>query len=172
MKHSLLAFSLLALSSVAFADLGEMHAQNCETPAVKSMIGSTGSCRVVIAPKKIEKQGVCTGVFGNSLPCTVTFISNSSVSGLNLTCGNDPKTPVINQDMEAEATGYSVATLIRKADGQDVVVNDENEYSFFTNRMIDVYVVESESNGVATTSGNIVLSLQSGAVSLSNVTCR
>lgn len=172
MKQSLLALTLILASSVAFADVAEKHQKNCESVEAKSLMGATGSCRVIIAPKKIEKQGVCIGTFMGSLPCVVTFIAVTEGSAMNLTCGADPKAPVINQDMEAEAAGYNVATLIRKADGQDVVLNDKSEYSMFSNRMVDVSIVDSVANGIAVSTGSVLLSLQSGQVALSNVTCK
>lgn len=172
MKQSLLALSLILVSSVSFADIAENHQKNCETPEAKKLMGTTGSCRIVIAPKKIEKQGLCTGTFMGSLPCAVTFIAVKEGAAMNLTCGTDANAPVINQDMEAEASGYNVATLIRKADGQDVVQTDKNAYTMFTNRMVDVSIVDSVVNGVAVSTGSVSLSLQSGQVPLTNVVCK
>ncbi len=172
MKQSLIALALVLVSSVSLADVAEIHQKNCETPEAKKLMGATGSCRIVLAPKKIEKQGMCTGTFMGSLPCAVTFVAVPEGAAMNLTCGTDANAPVINQDMEAEASGYNVATLIRKADGQDVVQNDKNEYSMFSNRMVDVSIVDSMVNGVAVSTGTVLLSLQSGQVPLSNVVCK
>lgn len=172
MKHSLLALTLALVSSVSLADPVLKHQKNCETPEVKAMMGTTGSCRIVLATKKIEKQGACVGTFMGSLPCIVTFIAVKQGAALNLTCGTDMNAPVINQDMEAEASGYNVATLIRQADGQDVVQNDKNDYSMFSNRMMDVTIMDTILGGVPLSTGTVVLSLQSGQVPLTNVTCR
>lgn len=172
MKQSLLVLTLVLASSVAFADPSEKHQKNCETPEAKSLMGATGSCRIVVAAKKIEKQGVCVGTFMGSLPCVVSFIAVPEGAAMNLTCGTDMNAPVINQDMQAEAAGYNVATLIRKADGQDVVQNDKNDYSLFTNRMVDVSITDTVIAGVKVSTGTILLSLQSGQVPLSNVTCK
>jgi hypothetical protein len=172
LKQSLLALSLVLVSSVAFADPSEKHQKNCETPEAKSLMGTTGSCRIILAAKKIEKQGVCIGTFMGSLPCAVSYVAVPEGAAMNLTCGTDANAPVINQDMEAESAGYNVATLIRKADGQDVVVNDKNEYSLFTNRMLDVSIMDTTVAGVKVSTATILLSLQSGQVALSNVTCK
>lgn len=172
MKQSLLFLALALASSVAFADPAEKLQKNCETPEVKSLMGATGSCRVIVAVKKVKKEGVCAGTLMGSLPCVVTYFSVSAGAAMNITCGPDATFPVINQDMEAEAAGYNVAILIKKADGQDVVLNDKNEYSMITNRMVDVSIVDTVVAGVQVSRGLILLSLESGQVALTNVTCK
>jgi len=168
LKHTLLALSLVLASTLAHADLSEKFQANCSTPENLKLIGATGSCRIVVAPKKIEKQGVCVGTFMGSLPCVVSYISVKEGAAMNLTCGTDPKAPVIDQDMGAEAVGYNVATLIKKADGQDVVQNDKTEYSEISSNMVSVSLSES----VLGVSGAVVIQLQMGAVALTNVTCK
>lgn len=164
MRRLILALVVALTSSLAFADLAtELQKKNCSN--------ETGSCRVIVAPKKIEKQGYCIGMFMDKLPCIVSYISVKEGAAMNLTCGTDPKKPVLNQDMPAEALGYNVATLITISDGQDIVKNDPNEYLMISNRMVDVSIVSSDDNGVVTTTGKVVLSLQGGLVALTNVSC-
>lgn len=172
MKHSLLALSLVFASTLAHADLAEKFQENCNTAEVKALTGATGSCRIIVAPKKIERQGYCLGTFMGSLPCVVSYIAVAEGAAMNLTCGTDPNAPVINQDMEAEAIGYNVATLIKKVDGQDVVQNDKNDYKQISNRMVAISMVDSVDNGVNTTTGSVLLTLQMGQVPLTNVTCK
>ncbi len=169
MKSTLLALSIALVSTIAHADLAEKFQVNCSTPEVLKMTGATGSCRIVIAPKKIEKQGQCVGMFMGSLPCVVSYISVKEGSAMNLTCGTDPKAPVIDQDMAAEAIGYDVATLIKKADGQDVVQNDKNKYAQVSNNMVEVNLTETAA-GLSTAS--VLITLQMGQVALTNVTCK
>src|SRR5687768_16264119 len=143
------------MTTAAHADLAEdLQKKNCAT--------ETGSCRVIVAPKKIEKQGYCVGIFMGKIPCVVSYISAKEGAAMNLTCGADPKKPILNQDMPAEALGYNVATLITKADGQNVVKNDPNEYTMISNRMVDVSITNLDTNGVVTSTGAIQLSLQGG----------
>lgn len=168
MKNTLIALSLVLASTVAHADLAEKFQANCSTPENLKLIGATGSCRIVVAPKKIEKQGVCVGTFMGSLPCVVSYISVKEGAAMNLTCGTDPKAPVIDQDMGAEAVGFSVATLIKKADGQDVVQNDKSEYSQISSNMLEVTLTDTALG----TTGAVTISLQMGQVALTNVTCR
>lgn len=168
LKHTLIALSLVLASTLAHADLAEKFQANCSTTENLKLIGATGSCRIVVAPKKIEKQGVCVGTFMTSLPCVVSYISVKEGAAMNLTCGTDPKAPVIDQDMAAEAVGFNVATLIKKADGQDVVQNDKSEYSQISSNMLDLTLTES-ALGIT---GSIIISLQMGQVALTNVTCR
>lgn len=168
MKQTLFALSLVLASTLAHADLGEKFQANCTTPENIALTGATGNCRVIVAPKKIEKQGVCVGTFMGSLPCVVSYISVKEGAAMNLTCGTDPKAPVIDQDMNAEAVGFNVATLIRKADGQDVVQNDKNEYAQISSNMVDVSLTTTALG----TTGAVTLQLQMGPVALQNVTCK
>lgn len=165
MRRTILAFVVALTSSLALADIAEeLQKKNCGQAL-------SNSCRVIVAPKKIEKQGYCVGMFMTSLPCVVSFISVKEGAAMNLTCGTDPKKPVLNQDMAAEAIGYNVATLRRDGEGTDEVINDKNDYSMFSNRMVEVMLTDSEVNGVKTTTGTVQLTLQMGPVSLTNVTC-
>lgn len=154
--RSILAFVVALSSSLAFADIAtELQNKNCGDKL-------SASCRVIVAPKKIEKQGYCVGIFMSSLPCVVSYISVKEGAAMNLTCGSDPKKPVLNQDMAAEAMGYNVATL-----KNGVVINDNSDYSIFSNRMVEVMLTESEGK----TTGSVILTLQMGPVALTNVTC-
>ena len=171
LKFKLIALSLALVSSLAHADLAEDHAKNCQTSEVKSLAGKTGSCRVVIAPKKIETQGFCVGKLMGALPCGVTFIAIKEGAFVNLTCGTNPDAPSINEDMMAEAIGYNVATLISKENSRDVVLNDSNEYALISNRLIDIRLTQSNVNGITNKTATIGISLQAGVVQLQNVTC-
>lgn len=165
MRRSILALVVALSSTLSFADIAtELQKKNCG-------LALSNLCRVIVAPKKIEKQGYCVGMFMTSLPCVVSFISVKEGAAMNLTCGTDPKKPVLNQDMAAEAIGYNVATLRRDGEGNDEVINDRNDYSMFSNRMVEVMLTDSIENGVKTTSGTVELTLQMGPVALTNVTC-
>lgn len=165
MRRSILAITFLAVSSLAHADLAEdLQKKNCAN------LGD--ACRVIVAPKKIERQGYCVGIFMNKLPCVVSYISVKEGAAMNLTCGTDPENPVLNQDMAAEAIGYNVATLITQPDGKNNLNNDPNSYSMISNRMVEVMIVDNDENGVVTTTGEVSLSLQAGKVPLTNVTCK
>ena len=165
MRKSIIALSVLTLSSFAHADLAlELQAKNCAN--------ESSHCRVIVAPKKIEKQGYCVGIFMKNLPCLVSYISVKEGAAMNITCGTDPQNPVLNQDMAAEAMGYNVATLTKNAAGEDVLRNDTNGYSMISNRMVEVNLIDSDSNGILSTKGEIYLSLQMGRIPLTDVTCK
>lgn len=164
MKHFLVAAFALLVSSVALADLAERHQKNCETDEVKSLVGQNGSCRIVIAQKKLEKRGLCFGIFMGSLPCYVSYLSVKEGAAMNLTCGTDIDNPTINQDMAAEAAAYDVATLISTNDGKTVVKNDASDYSIVASNMLSIFP--------AATNPEIVINLQSGPVSLTDVVCQ
>ena len=164
MKHSLFAIAALLLSSVAMADLGEKHQKNCETPEVKSLVGEAGSCRIVVTPKKLEKRGVCVGLFMGALPCYVSYISVPEGAAMNLTCGNDLNNPDLNQDMSAEGTSYNVATLIRTNSGETVVKHDASTYEMVASGIVSVLLDP--------VSPEITIQLQTGPVSLTNTFCQ
>jgi hypothetical protein len=171
LKLSFFALSLALLSSLAHADLALEHQKECETEEVKSLMGKSGSCRIVVAPKKIEKQGYCAGILMESLPCVVSYISIKEGAAMNLTCGTDPDDPLINQNMPLEALGYNLALMIKNFNGDDVIRNDKNEYSLFSNDLVNMLVVESSRDGVAVKTGGISMILETGPVALTNVTC-
>lgn len=162
MRHSLLVVIALLMSSIALADLGEFHQKNCETDEVKGLMGGKGSCRIVIAPKKLVNQGSCMGMFMNSLPCYVTYIAAAEGAAMNLTCGTNLNDPQINQDLAATATSYNVATLINSNDGKTIVKNDPKEYGFLSGGFLTVVLGETP---------EIIIELQTGPATLTNVVC-
>lgn len=146
------------------ADLAtELQQKNC---------GENKECRVIVAPKKIEKQGACLGTFMGSLPCLVSYYSSRDLAAMNLTCGEDFQKPVVDQNMQAEALGYNVAVLIKRDDGQDVVKNDPTNYSMFSGTMLDLMLTETDNNGLKATSASVTIHLQNQDVQLTNVVCR
>lgn len=165
MKASFLALSVLMISTVVHADLAELHSKKCDSPEVKALTGTSGSCRVVITPKKITNQGMCVGIFMGSLPCSTTYLATEEGAMMNLTCGEDPTKPIIDQDMEAEAMGYTVTTLIKKADGQNIVKTDTMDYVIISNRMVDI-------NLLSPTTAEIGITIESGRTTLTDVTCQ
>lgn len=100
-----------------------------------------------------------------SLPCAVSYLSVEEGAMMNLTCGTDPSKPVIDQDMAAEALGYTVTALSKTADGQTVVKTDAFEYGIISNRMVDVSIMSA-------TSAEVGITLQSGRTTLTNVSCQ
>lgn len=167
MKYAFLIISTLIISASTFADLGEDHAKNCELTSVKKLMGNKGSCRVVIAPKKIKKSGSCTGTFQKTMSCTISFDSESKDVGMNLKCG-DAEDPVINQDMEAEFIGYNVTTLVKNSEGKDIIVQDKTNYSLISNRMITISLNESDENS----SSKVLIDLDAGSVELEDLSCK
>lgn len=164
MKYSLVAFSLLVFGLTAKADLGETHQGNCETPEVKSLMGETGTCRIVITRKPVKKMGVCSGMFAGKLPCHVTYFSTIAGSGMNLTCGEDLGNPAINQDMPAEAVGYNVASIVTTKEGKTIVQNDSTEYSYFASSMLMLRPLRRNAQ--------ILIQLEQGPVALTGVRCQ
>lgn len=174
MKHVLLALVLLSFSFVVMADLAVDLQRICQSPEVRSEIGTTGSCSVVIAPKKIKQSGTCQGTFMTNLPCTIKYSVDEAGGFLNLICGTDLLNPVIEQEMEAKGLGLESAAIVRTEDGRTVVVNDKSSYSLVSNEMVEMTFVETakalfKGNSRSTT---ISINLQSGKSFLKNVYCR
>ncbi len=174
LKLSLLILPLIVLASLAHAQtpvpgILQSFQKECETSEVKSMIGENGSCRVIIAPQKLQspKKGVCIGTFKNVLPCVINYFSTNGVGAIGLTCGTDPENPSIDQEFRAEAVNFSVATLINTAAGNDIVIEDKMNYMSLTSRMVEVFVTESATEAKA----KITLKLGSLDSDLSDVTC-
>ncbi|WPU65696.1 hypothetical protein [Peredibacter starrii] len=161
MKFALIIFSTL-LSTLAFADLAEMHQQKCETAEVKELMGENGSCRIVAAPKKFTASGTCTGTFMEMFPCKVTYIAEDSISALSITCG-DPSNPVMSQEMRANSLGYNIAALIKDSEGKTIIQNDETEYKSIQSNALKVVL---DNNTI-----NIALTFQAGDINLTNVSC-
>ncbi|WP_408098635.1 hypothetical protein ACJVC5_06910 [Peredibacter sp. HCB2-198] len=129
MKLALIVLTAL-LSTFAHADLAEVHQKNCQKSDVKELMGETGSCRIVVAPTKYtgSESGSCTGTFMD-IPCSVSYITEESISALNITCGLDPRNPMMSQDMKATGSSYNVATIIKTSEGKDIIQNDETNYN-------------------------------------------
>lgn len=161
MKFALIVLTAL-LSTFAHADLAEVHQKNCQKSDVKELMGETGSCRIVVAPTKYTGSGSCTGTFMD-IPCHVSYIAEESISALSVTCGLDPKNPVMSQDMKATGTRYNVATMIKTSEGKDIIQNDENSYKVISSTALRFSII-----GDTTT---IALLFPAGDAYLNDVSC-
>lgn len=145
-----------------------MSQDMCQSEGVLKRIGVKGTCRTVIAPRKTERQGQCSGLFAASLPCTINYGSDNAGASLNIKCGTDPENSSVDQNMEAEISSYNVAALLTLESGKTAVMNDPNLYTTVSNQMIVITISEVEKKQEAT----IVINTQSGPQALSNVSCR
>lgn len=167
MKH-LILFSLVILSSLAQAeDLAMKLQDKCDTKEAQRLTGRNGSCRVVVAPQNLNDQGYCSGVFQNSLTCTITYAGDgSSASVMNLNCGTAVDT-VVNENMVVEAIDYNVATIISNQ-GRTSVIEDTNIYRLLSSKAIQVSFIKSSKGPVK---GEVIIHLEDTSVPLTDVVC-
>jgi hypothetical protein len=164
---SFLTLSLLSLNNPEMR-IGEMSQDFCQTEEVLKKIGTLGACRMVIAPKKIDRQGECTGIFAGSLPCIISFASDKSGSGLNIKCGTDMNNPSVDQNMEAEVSSFNVAAVFTLENGKTSILKDKSLYTTISNQMIEITISEFENKS----EGIIFIYSQSEKQAFTNVSCR
>lgn len=162
MKSVILLSSIL-LSTLAFADISEEHQKNCETAEVKEMMGESGSCRIVVAPKQFTGTGVCYGKIFEVYNCQLAYSSQPNFTGLHLACGNNPKDLVIDQFMEGSSMAYNVATLIKDSEGNTSIQNDKEEYKIISNSAVKIILGQNP---------QVSIRFSNGEVSLSEVRCQ
>ena len=161
------ALALMSLNSFA-RDLAEKHSTICESEEVKAIQGEKGSCRILITPSKaLESGGTCVGLFKGSLPCAVVYASMAEGAAMQLVCG-DPANPAIDQMMGAKAANYTVSAIVTKADGTDVIVEDPGLHTVFEAGLVSLSLSKYEDKKTA----EISINLRTGAVNLTNVTCK
>ncbi len=129
--------------------------------------GEKGSCRVVVAPKNVDKEGLCEGIFSGKLKCQVQYLKTSEGAALNLLCG-DSKSPVINQDFKADITVFNNLAIVRDAKGKESIINDPNEYTLISSRMVELSLREDQNQK---RSGSISILLEKGKIPLTDVVC-
>ena len=165
---NLIILSILAFSSFAFAEDPVMkHQKNCDTSEARNLMGSQGSCRVVISPKPVNQQGYCSGIFADKYTCVVSYDADgSSSSVLNINCGTAVET-VLNEDLVTTPVQYSVATIISN-NGRFSVIGDSNRYTLFSHNNMDVSLIQSATGEIQ---GTVTLHFESGSESLTHVKC-
>lgn len=167
MKHFLVLFFSLSTSLISYADMGTDLQKNCETPEALAAKGVGGSCRVVVAPKRVEKRGMCEGIFSGKLKCEVQFSSTEHGSSLNLLCG-DKKSPVVNQDFSADVMSINNLVIIKNAAGKETIINDPTEFTLISSKMIEIILSEDTNQKVV---GSINILLDKGNIPLTDVSC-
>ena len=172
MKQLLLALSLGLISSLGHADTLSKHQKTCETDEVKSLMGKKGSCRIVVAPKKVELEGLCTGTLEvlDNTNCMIAFVATKVGSAVNLTCG-DPQKPIVNQDMRVEASGFNVMAIVTTKRHKKKVINDSNEYVSFSSDLLSLNLTDKNVNGFKTREASIHLILKKRVFRFKNVVC-
>lgn len=167
LKTVLSIFLTLLICGLSFADVGEDLQKNCESPNAPVAKGDKGTCRVVVAVKKVDKEGVCEGIFSGKLKCQVQYLKSTEGAALNLLCG-DIKSPVINQDFSADITVFNNLSIFRDAKGKENIVNDPNEYTLISSRMVELSLKEDQNHQ---RTGTISIILEKGSIPLTNVVC-
>lgn len=166
MRFSALLFIVFSFSTFAQDELGRAVGKKCEAPEIKKMIGATGSCRVVVAPKNFNKRLACTGTLGQ-LNCLTTF-EPSKAEKLNLYCVSDGK-PQINYDFEAKGLSHNIAVLVKKADGDDAVEVSSTELIIISSDTVNITAEETNGKRAAV----VEITYQPGyTVALQNVSCK
>lgn len=165
MLSALLLLSFNALS----ADLAENHQALCETAEAKALKGKTGSCLIIISNLKNseEQQGICTGKFMDVIPCTALYISMKEGSVVRVSCGADPKSPLLYQVLPADSKSYTVSAMITKDDGSTDFISNNSKNSYFESELISI-AISSEADKK---SGTVTLQMENGKVDLSEVKC-
>jgi hypothetical protein len=157
----------LLISGITYADVGEDLQKICDTSSVLMARGEKRSCRVVVAPKNVDKEGLCEGIFSGKLKCQVQYLKTSEGAALNLLCG-DSKSPVINQDFTADVTVFNNLAIVRDAKGKESIINDLNEYTLISSRMVELSLKEDQNQQ---RTGSISIILEKGKIPLTNVVC-
>lgn len=166
MKFSALLLVIFSLSVFAQDELGSEVGKKCETAEIKKLIGTTGSCRVVVVPKNFNKKLACSGTLG-SLNCLTTF-DPSKDEKLNLFCLSDGK-PQINYDFESKGITHNIAVLVKKADGTDAVEILSSEITIISSDTVNITMEENKGKKAAV----VQITYQPGyTVSLQNVVCQ
>ncbi|MES2528654.1 MAG: hypothetical protein V4598_16340 [Bdellovibrionota bacterium] len=158
------ALSLL-ISFSSFADFSDEHTKICESVEVKKLMGTKGSCQVVLAPNPtVEVSGRCEGKLAD-ITCRVMVLKTSDSASMNLLCG-ELDSPLLTQVLEAEVLSYNVSALIKTSAGEYVTINDPKEYHVLTNPALDVQLAQGEK-----INGKMILTLQDRSIPLSDVVC-
>lgn len=171
MKHSLIALFLLSLTSFAYADLGQVLDEKCSHKEIKDLIGSTGSCRVVVAPKPLIKKGACAGTLYGTLKCVVSYFSTRDQGAMNITCMSG-SSKTIDETMEAEGIAYSSVMILKTASGHDLVGNNPEDIHVISNGAITMLLAETNINGEKEIFGEVTLKLESRNYTLTDLVCQ
>lgn len=165
-KFSALLLVIFSLSVFAQDELGSEVGKYCETAEIKKLIGKTGSCRVIVAPKNFNRKLTCSGVLG-TLNCQTIF-DPLKMEKLNLFCHSDGK-PQINYDFESKGVSHNIAVLVKKADGTDAVEIASSEITIISSDTVNITMEEIRGKKAAV----IQITYQPGyTVALQNVVCQ
>lgn len=160
----LIALSLL-FSLSAYADFGDEHADLCSSPEAKKLMGSKGSCQLVLAPMKVtEVSAHCEGKLSD-ITCRVMVLKTSDSASMTLVCG-DVDSPLLSQVLEAEVVSYTASAIVKKSNGDYATINDPKDYHLLSNAALDVELIHGEK-----LDAKMVLTLQNKSIALKDVVC-
>ncbi len=168
MKLILVVFYFVTTSTFALADVTGEWSKLCDRPEVVRLRRSRGTCRVVIAPRKVEKKITCTGSFLAAMTCEVELNAGAEVSTLGITCGTNLRRPTLAQEQLAAVTAFNAVAVVTDSAGKTTVVEDTGEYLVATSELAEVTLVER--NGQL--SAAVKLVLPNGRVPLTGLVCR
>jgi len=144
-KSLIFGLGLLVLSLSSFADRGNDHYQElCLNEETRGVVGTSGTCNIVVSATKKFPKGICSGVLMNQIPCSVIFDTTpgDSVTGMRVICGDIAK-PLLDQKLDITSSVYHVNALIMSQDGKPSIKKDPNIYATIQSALIYMLLVES-----------------------------
>lgn len=128
MKYFL--FFFLILNARAYADEALDRYKICE---------GFSDCRMVISQVDLaSKNGTCSGLFDESIPCTLSLSAGMS----RFSCGADPAKPIFSQIIVSDTLAYNVSAIITNTEGDEELIEDPRSYISINNSLVEVSIVE------------------------------
>ncbi len=163
----LIGLYFMTTSALALADVALELGKLCDRADVSRLRGSGGTCRVVIAPRKVEKKVTCTGTFLVAMTCEVELNTGAEVATIGITCGSNLRRPTLAQEQLASVTAFQAVAVVTDANGKTSIVEDGGEYVVATSELAEMTLVERNSQ----LSAVVQLVLPNGRVSLTSLSC-
>lgn len=152
---------LFGLNTVLHAQT-KGHKEICETEAAKQLMGATGSCQVIIVPQKLTSEsGMCIGRL-NTLTCSVKYAVIEIGAGISINCGGH------EEDLEAEASAYRIAALIKMENGKQTFLGSKKVFMDIKSQMFSISLVKEDGSIKEQT---LELDMGAGGVPLSDTLC-
>ncbi len=168
-KHRQIFFLFtLAISTASGADLGVEVGKLCDRADVRRARGRDGTCRVVVAPRKVVRKVTCNGTFLRSMNCEVDLDAGPESALVGVTCGANLRRPTIAQESLAAVTAFRNAAVVTDAGGAVSVVEDSADHLVAMSELAQLTLVD----GGGQLSGTVELTLPNGRVPLTGVVCR
>lgn len=136
----------------------------------KKICDGKEKCRAIVVPKKIQKEGTCSGLILEKYLCLITYNSNGSAF-IDIKCRSDSGEILINNSFQTNSLSYNLLAIVEKNHQEDEIISEKKDYLSISSEILDMLIIQNNQTPIPVTEASINLLGKSRQFRLTQVSC-